>query len=105
MNKRAGLRAIVTAAGAAFLMLAGTGVATAQEEPSTRAAISCMEVVNSGVTGLGRWVQVENKCAWTYKVKVVWNNGPDGICKDLPPGYRRYSEAHVISSYAGTHTC
>lgn len=106
MNKRAGFRAFATAAAAASLILAGTGVATAQPVGPTATFLVCMKVVDSGITiDLQKWVRVKNNCAWTYDVKVVWNNAPDGVCKSLSPGKTRYSEAIPSGSYEGTAIC
>lgn len=105
MNRRAGLRAFVVAAGAASLIFAGTGIATAAPVAPT-GFLSCMKKIDSGTTwDLKKWVVVENKCAWTYDVKVVWKAAPDGLCKELSPGETMKSVAPAIASYDGTKTC
>jgi hypothetical protein len=105
VNKRAGFKAFVVAAGAASMILAGTSVATAAPAAPT-AFLTCMKVVDSGTSiDLTRWVRVQNKCAWTYTVKVVWKAAPDSTCNTLSPGEKMKSVAPIVASYDGTAIC
>ncbi|MFF4771366.1 hypothetical protein [Microtetraspora fusca] len=102
---RAGFKAWAVASGAALLLVAGAGSASAQTARATSWA-TCVKKVDGGrkITG-DPWVKVKSGCAWTYKVKVVWKAGPDSRCFDLAPGKTATSESIPLATYQGVAYC
>ncbi|MFC7592557.1 hypothetical protein ACFQYP_59175 [Nonomuraea antimicrobica] len=102
---RAGLRAWTVAAGAAILLVAASGAASATPV-ETAAAISCVKKIDSGKERfIYPWVKVKSSCAWTYDVKVIWNNGTDGNCVELAPGKTTKSISTPGASYQRVDHC
>lgn len=73
---------------AAIAPVASTAHATVS---ITAAVPSCVKAVKSS-HGVHRTVTVTNRCSRTYRVKIAWNNRPDGPCRTLAPG-PSYSES------------
>ncbi|MBT2224696.1 hypothetical protein [Nonomuraea sp. NEAU-A123] len=64
MNIRAGFRALTVASGAALLLIAGSGAASADDPVEAETAISCVKKIDSGKYRLiYPWVRVKNGCA------------------------------------------
>jgi hypothetical protein len=98
----------MAAVSAAFLLVGGAGAATAETSQAQVAAgswISCVKKIDSGKPGIWQWVIVENQCAWTYNVKIVWDNVPDSECEDLKPGHRMRDTVSIIGTYRGVQIC
>ncbi len=102
---RASFKAWAAASGAALLLIAGAGSANAETTGATAWA-TCVKKVDGGRQITGEpWVKVKSGCAWTYKVKVVWNYGPDGKCVNLAPGETTRSVSIPTASYQGVAYC
>lgn len=106
MKTMAGFRAWIAASGAAMLLVTGASSASAQTAEGA-AYISCIKKVSEagGYPGIWRSVTVENRCAWTYDIKLVWNNGRDSPCVELSPEERYRDENNSIASYQGAVHC
>jgi hypothetical protein len=105
MNMRAGFRALAVASGAAILLIAGSGAASA-DPVETATAISCVKKIDGGTQDIiYPWARVRNDCAWTYDVKVIWRNGPDGPCRELSPGETMRTISTPGASYQRVDLC
>ncbi|MEU7853897.1 hypothetical protein [Nonomuraea sp. NPDC049141] len=105
MNIRAGFRALTVASGAAILLIVGSGAASA-DPVEAETAISCVKKIDSGRYDIiYPWVKVRNDCAWTYDVKIIWNNGPDSPCKELSPGETMKNISSPGASYQRVDLC
>lgn len=105
MNIRAGFRALTVASGAAILLIAGSGAASADAAKAQDAA-TCVKKIDSGhYRVIYPWVQVKSGCAWTYDVKIIWNNGPDSPCNELSPGETMKNISSPGASYQRVDFC
>lgn len=105
MNMRAGFRALAVASGAAILLIAGSGAASA-DPVEAETAISCVKKIESGTYKIiYPWVRVRNDCAWTYDVKIIWNNGPDSPCNEMSPGETMKNISSPGASYQRVDIC
>lgn len=98
----------MAAVSAAFLLVGGAGAATAETTQAQVAAgawISCVKKIDGGNQGIMQFVIVENKCAWTYKVKIVWDYASDSDCENLSPGHWKKDTVSAIATYRGVQIC
>ncbi|TDC05722.1 hypothetical protein E1267_18640 [Nonomuraea longispora] len=51
------------------------------------------------------WATVQNNCAFTYKVKVVWNNGADSPCQTLSVREQYTDTSTPGATYDGVKIC
>lgn len=99
---RKGLRALALASGAALLLIGGAGQANAHTQATW---LSCVVKVGGKNGGLTPVVTVQNKCAWTYTVKVVWDYGADSLCTTLSVGEMYTHTSTPGASYRGVQIC
>ncbi|TDE58143.1 hypothetical protein E1295_05900 [Nonomuraea mesophila] len=60
-----------------------SGAGGAQAQSTNMVMASCVEKIAGKNSLVTPWATVQNNCAFTYDVKVVWNNGPDSSCVEL----------------------
>ncbi|MDF2707987.1 MAG: hypothetical protein K0R62_3639 [Nonomuraea muscovyensis] len=88
----------MAAAGAAFVLVAGTGSASAHTvDGTTQSSCITLRKVDS------HEVYLTNNCVWTEDVKVVWRLAVDSNRVELSPGERR--RFYSMGFYDGWKYC
>ncbi|NBE93049.1 hypothetical protein GUY59_07510 [Nonomuraea sp. K271] len=99
-----GFKAFAVASAAALLLMAGTGPAHARSV-NVAAMISCVDKIAGKNAAITPWATVQNNCAFTYKVKVVWNNGADSPCQTLSVREQYTDTSTPGATYDGVRIC
>ncbi|GGV19471.1 hypothetical protein GCM10010495_38210 [Kitasatospora herbaricolor] len=97
MNRKIGATVATVALGLGGVVLAST--------PAS--AVPTCAVVNHGTYGGGDpWVDVNNRCTSTIRVKVIFNWGRDSACTSIPFGTtHRFNGDSTFASYEDVVNC